>query len=57
MDISEPPEKCNWRELKAWLNEVREAVLTAQAIQGEHITTRETDKGTEISADDCEACP
>lgn len=58
MDIPEPPEKCNWKALRAWLNLVREAVLTEEAIAGRNVTvSTEPGKGQTINADDCAACP
>lgn len=58
MDIPEPPEKFNWRELKQWLNTLREANLTNRAISGKNIHVSETPgNGTTIDADDCSPCP
>lgn len=58
IDIPEPPAKCNWKKLRDWLNLVREAVLTEQAIAGRNITISEHPReGTVINADDCAPCP
>lgn len=58
MDIPEPPKKCNWKALRAWLNLVREAVLTEQAVAGRNVTISESPgAGTTINADDCAPCP
>lgn len=58
MDIPEPPKKCNWKALREWLNTVREAVLTEQAIAGRNVKiTDNPGKGQTIDASDCEQCP
>lgn len=58
MDIPEPPKKCNWKALRAWLNIVREAVLTEQAIAGRNTTiSTDPEKGQTINATDCAPCP
>jgi hypothetical protein len=58
MDIPEPPEKCNWKKLREWLNLVREAVITAQPIAGQNISISEhPGQGTTINADNCDPCP
>lgn len=58
MDIPEPPKKCNWKALRAWLNLVREVVLTEQAIPGKNVTVDERPgEATTINASDCAPCP
>lgn len=58
MEIPEPPKKFKWREVRAWLNIVRQATLTAQVIDGEDIySSEDPGKGTTVNANECEPCP
>jgi hypothetical protein len=56
MEIPEPP-KCP-RKLRAYLELLRQAAMTARPIAGRNTSVSEQPgQGTTVNADDCAACP
>jgi hypothetical protein len=56
MEIPDPP-PCP-KKLKAYLNLLRQAAMTARPIAGKNTTVSEhKGEGTVVNADDCAPCP